>query len=189
MHLRRIVLRVVLLVVTTLHGQAFGAMICRAPDRYTPDGYRLPADAVSVCEQARNVLGFFNGVANTEFDARRGLDALEKVSYSVATLGERSVLFYNQTACRGSAIGKITCLGDLIEAFAQRHQEVQSDFDNRWELFWEAISGRAGQGDSWTGRIRTAAAEALPLLELLLPAKIPGCISVSCRRSPGAGIT
>jgi hypothetical protein len=164
-HLRRFFIPVILLLVSTLHGQAFGATVCRTPERYTPDGYRMPADAVSVCEEVGNVLGFFNGVANTEFDARRGLTALENISYSVASLSEIGVLFYNQTACRGSGAGKITCLGDLIEVFEQRHQEATSDFGNRWELFWEAVNGRAGQGDSWTGRIRAAAIEALPLLD------------------------
>lgn len=100
------------------------------------------------------VIGFFNGVANTDEAAQDGLKRLE------AEFGPRhkdSSLeydwFYNQTACGKGALGKLSCLEDVAEVFEQRSRELGGVFANRWETFWDILAGRHQQDTSFTGRL------------------------------------
>lgn len=101
-----------------------------------------------------NLLGFFNGVANTEDSANESLNRLQR------ELGpERNgtplqyELFYNQTGCGSGTLGAAACLEDIFEVFAQRDRELQGVLADRWEIFWELLGGTHTQGSSLTGRL------------------------------------
>lgn len=57
--------------------------------------------------------------------------------------------FYNQT---GSANGN-TALQDIAEMFIQRGDELEKVLSERWELYWELLSGRAPIEGSLTHRL------------------------------------
>lgn len=106
------------------------------------------------------VIGFFNGVANTQEAALDSLDRLEEEfgpQYKESPL--KHSLFYNQTACRqedgllDKVLGKAGCLEDLAEVFSQRTLEQFDVFGNRWETFWDILAGRHKTETSFTGRL------------------------------------
>jgi hypothetical protein len=85
------------------------------------------------------VVGFFNGVWNTENQADDGLKALKEIiglQYAGHDLYYKSL--YNQT---GSVNGN-TPLQDIAEVFIQRGNELDGVLSNRWDYFWELLSGR-----------------------------------------------
>lgn len=95
------------------------------------------------------VIGFFNGVSNTEDAAQKSLDRLRREfgpQYKETPL--KYDWFYNQTACSGGF-----CLEDLAETFEQRSQALNGVFTNRWETFWDILAGRHQQDNSLTGRL------------------------------------
>lgn len=95
------------------------------------------------------VIGFFNGVSNTEEAAQKSLDRLEiefGSQYKEAPL--RYAQFYNQTDCNGGF-----CLEDMAETFEQRSQALNGVFTDRWETFWDILAGRHQQDNSFTGRL------------------------------------
>lgn len=100
------------------------------------------------------IIGFFNGVGNTQKAALKSLDRLKEEfgpQYKNAAL--KYDWFYNQTACGEAWYSKISCLEDVSETFAQRTLELDGVFANRWETFWEMLAGRHLQEDSFTGRL------------------------------------
>ena len=103
---------------------------------------------------APTVVGFFNGVWNTAADARNSQHRLERefgTSHNGASL--KYDLFYNQTGCGSGAAGKAACLQDVFEVFAQRDKELDGVLSNRWEMFWEILSGSHKQSNSLTGSL------------------------------------
>jgi hypothetical protein len=98
------------------------------------------------------VLGFFNGVWNTREQAGDGLKALRELVgpiYNDTSLRYES--FYNQTG-RGNGN---TDLQDIAETFIQRGNELDGVLANRWEHYWDLLSGRHGDPDSLTGSLLT----------------------------------
>ncbi|MDR6456640.1 hypothetical protein [Variovorax paradoxus] len=96
------------------------------------------------------VLGFFNGVWNTEKQAEDGLNALKSVVGS--THGDRPIRyekFYNQT---GRSTGN-TEAQDIAETFIQRSTELDGVLADRWEHYWEMLSGRHRLAGSFTERL------------------------------------
>lgn len=100
------------------------------------------------------VVGFFNGVGNTRKAAEASLYRLEielGSQYKEAPL--KYDWFYNQTACGEGITGKPSCLEDVAEVFEQRSLELGGVFANRWETFWDILTGRHQQATSLTGRL------------------------------------
>jgi hypothetical protein len=109
-------------------------------------------------KMAPTVIGLFNGVWNTETNARKSRDRLERefgssfqlfgTNYQGASLTYE--LFYNQSACGSGGAG---CLEDIFETFAQRDRELGGVLSNRWEYFWEMLSGTHTKRTSLTGTL------------------------------------
>jgi len=96
------------------------------------------------------VVGFFNGVWNTEEQAQDGLQAIEVlVGPNHGTTELRYEKFYNQT---GNANGN-TALQDIAEVFIQRGHELDGVLVSRWEVYWELLSGPVRQEGSLTQRL------------------------------------
>ncbi|SCK36973.1 hypothetical protein VAR608DRAFT_3389 [Variovorax sp. HW608] len=96
------------------------------------------------------VVGFFNGVWNTDYQASDGLKALkELIGLKYEGTDLRYENFYNQT---GSGNGN-TALQDIAEVFIQRGKELDGVLNNRWEHYWELLAGKHAEGDSLTARL------------------------------------
>ncbi|WP_332745756.1 hypothetical protein [Hydrogenophaga sp.] len=123
------------------------------PMSFTCEHCENSVDAWVVMQQ-EVVIGFFNGVANTDEAAQ---DSLKRLEVEFGPKHEDSPLkyaqFYNQTACGAGALGKLSCLEDVAEVFEQRSRELGGVFTNRWESFWDILAGRHQQDTSFTGRL------------------------------------
>lgn len=107
-----------------------------------------PADERSVnCSKSSAVkpttlIGYFNGVANTEINARASLDRLRNEFPSTTAKPIEHDLFYNQTGCTPGLLGKIDCVEDLVEVFQQYDAQFRQLLGNTgWEIFWEIMNG------------------------------------------------
>lgn len=98
-----------------------------------------------LCVRQGVVAGFYNGVWNTTSDAGVGMNALASAIGVKTPAGEdiRWEIFYNTTTTKWA---------DLVETFNQRASAQNVVVGERWELFWEAISGN-GPTAGWTGVI------------------------------------
>jgi hypothetical protein len=101
------------------------------------------------------LIGYFNGVANTRPSANISLNRLVREFPSTQAKILVHELFYNQTTCESGAFrqGKIPCLEDIAEVFDQRISELNGVLKNRWEYFWEILSGRSNQDGSLTATL------------------------------------
>lgn len=93
------------------------------------------------------LVGFFNGVWNTGWQADDSLNKIEELygdEYKTHVL--RYQVLYNQT---GSANGN-TGLQDLAEVFIQRDHELNGLLSQRWEYFWEMLAGTHRQEGALT---------------------------------------
>jgi hypothetical protein len=100
------------------------------------------------------VIGFFNGVGNTEQAARNSVLRLEaEYGQQYKDTPLKYELFYNQTACQDGWQGKVSCLEDVAEVFAQRTREYEGIFANRWETFWDLLAARHRSDTSLTGQL------------------------------------
>lgn len=93
------------------------------------------------CEINGYTIGFFNGVATSNDDAK---DALRKVRSTLATQQYRGqpveyALFYNDSNYEERGID---VLADFAETFDQRTNELEQKQFERWEAFWDIVSGR-----------------------------------------------
>lgn len=103
------------------------------------------------CYQYPQVVGFFNGVWNTQLEAGDGLKALQLLMKPVfSNLDVDYDVFYNTTGCDWL---KVTCLRDIAETFAQRGGDFQQVAAKRWELFWDVLRGRHATSDSAAGKM------------------------------------
>ncbi len=105
-----------------------------------------------LCLATGYTLGYFNGVGNTEFQAKAALAKLE--SMRGTKFNNEPVqyeVFYNHT---GSTAGA-TLLQDLAETFMQRAAEIDAsgELGNRWEFFWESLTFDKPLTDKLTGFI------------------------------------
>ena len=115
-------------------------------------GYWFAKEAIElVCPPT--LLGFFNGVDNTEKQAEDSLGVL--IDAFPPNNPEKPIkhdLFYNQTACTNGT--NLSCLvTDAAEVFAQRDKELGGILIDRWELFWEILAGRHNQADSFAATL------------------------------------
>ena len=123
------------------------------PMSFTCEHCENSVDA-SVVMQSDIVIGFFNGVGNTEKAAIASSQRLGKefgTKYKAAPL--QYDWFYNQTSCGEEWYEKGSCLEDVAEVFEQRSQEMGGVFVDRWETFWDVLAGRHAQATSFTGRL------------------------------------
>ncbi len=100
------------------------------------------------------LVGFFNGVWNTEKQASDGLEELK--TNTDAVRGKMSTvydLFYNQSGCGRAGT---TCLQDIAEVFEQRSKELDGVMANRWENFWDLLAGRHASPQSGIGGLLSA---------------------------------
>lgn len=101
------------------------------------------------------VIGFFNGVWNTEDDALGGLRRLEREfgpAHNDSPL--KYELFYNQTGCGDRWYQKGACMKDVAEVFIQRSAEIDNQvWGDRWEIFWELLAGTHTRSDSFTSTL------------------------------------
>ena len=100
--------------------------------------------AASSCTSGGILFGFFNGVLNTESQAKDSLLAFEKKYGSTSPQGDpiRYEVFYNQTEG----------FSDFVEVFEQRLNEHGAELAGRFELFFSALNG----GGSWWSTITSA---------------------------------
>jgi hypothetical protein len=89
-------------------------------------------------------IAFFNGVWNTAQDAADGAFEVLEIAgdtHKAADTGQaediRVVSLYNTT---GTVAGA-TKLQDVAEVFIQRGREASIDVAQRWELFWDVVTG------------------------------------------------
>ena len=109
------------------------------------------AAEASACQGMGFAVGFFNGVWNTQQDAAAGADKLRQLigtRHRASDSGKdepvQVEVMYNTT---GAQIGSIF-LQDVAEVFAQRSTDINIDLSQRWELFWDVVSGdRSGAWD------------------------------------------
>ncbi|HET9113178.1 MAG TPA: hypothetical protein VFN66_04850, partial [Burkholderiales bacterium] len=107
---------------------------------------RASADVSAVqtlCLPAGYTLGYFNGMWNTEKNAKKGLKSLLAVTpsqYNGAPVTGH--VFYNHTGCGRAGS---SCLEDIAEVFEQRAQELDSTgtLGSRLEYFWESLGAAA----------------------------------------------
>lgn len=109
-----------------------------------------------LCTPGGITVGFFNGVWNTRSQAQSGREALAQLyGDTYAPTGEPISYdnFFNTTGSEHGATG----VEDLIETFKQRAAEQDAVLQNRFELFWEAISSDTQQS-SFTRVLSTVGA-------------------------------
>lgn len=95
------------------------------------------------------LIGFFNGVWNSEWDASEALRQVGMIyEYQYLSTPIEYDLFYNQTGCERA---NATCLEDLAEVFAQRDHELEGVLKSRWEYFWDLLNGRYTSPNSLAG--------------------------------------
>ncbi|ELK8590239.1 TPA: hypothetical protein RQJ54_002438 [Vibrio vulnificus] len=102
----------------------------------------LPTYAYSNnCKVDGYTIGFFNGVATSRRDAKLGLS---KIINTLAIQQYRGqpveyALFYNDSNYKERGID---VLADFAETFDQRTNELEQKQFERWEAFWDVVSGR-----------------------------------------------
>ncbi|WP_237380936.1 MULTISPECIES: YfaP family protein [Cupriavidus] len=109
-----------------------------------------------LCSPGGITVGFFNGVWNTRSQAQSAREALAQLyGDTYAPTGEPISYdnFFNTTGSEHGATGA----EDLIETFKQRAAEQDAVLQNRFELFWEAISSDTQQ-NSFTRVLSTVGA-------------------------------
>jgi len=123
------------------------------------------------------VVGFFNGVWNTEEQAGDGLSEIRSLvgpKYRDTLL--RYENFYNQT---GTANGN-TAAQDLAEVFIQRGNELDGVLTERWEHYWELLSGQVRREGSLTQRLlaglRDGATGLSDLIDSLVSSTLAGFV-------------
>ncbi|MCL2724669.1 MAG: hypothetical protein FWD69_09560 [Polyangiaceae bacterium] len=110
------------------------------------DGYSENNDHTACVKPI--VVGFFNGIKTTPGGAASSLQAIDDLmgpDRNGTPLNYQ--LFYNQTN---------GFLEDVAEVFEQRSAELDGALNNRWEYFWDMLSGRQNDSDSFLGRLVNA---------------------------------
>ncbi|MHB1678212.1 MAG: hypothetical protein ACYCSS_11865 [Sulfuriferula sp.] len=97
----------------------------------------------TLCLPAGYTLGYFNGMWNTEKNAKDGLKSLLAVTpsqYNGAPITGK--VLYNHTGCGRAGS---SCLEDIAEVFEQRAQELDATgtLGSRLEYFWESLGDAA----------------------------------------------
>lgn len=93
----------------------------------------------SICETNGTVLGFFNGVNTTIYEADRSIEYLSTLNKPNSLNGQniRYETFFNISED----------LSDFVEVFNQRLQEHDGIIAGHFELFWESLNGAPGWWD------------------------------------------
>lgn len=104
------------------------------------------------CYRGKSSIAFANGISTTQIVSIETLKKLKNEfneKYNDTPL--KYDLLYNKTSCREVAKG--SCFADLAEVFAQRQTELNESVRDRWEFFWDVLSGRHQNPNSITGGI------------------------------------
>ncbi len=172
------------------HTDANGDLYCSytAPDQPTVHTYKATwaferkedfssAQGTITVTPPTVVVGFFNGVWNTEEQAGDGLSEIRSLvgpKYRDTLL--RYENFYNQT---GTANGN-TAAQDLAEVFIQRGNELDGVLTERWEHYWELLSGQVRREGSLTQRLlaglRDGATGLSDLIDSLVSSTLAGFV-------------
>jgi len=93
-----------------------------------------------LCKAESYVVGFFNGVWNTKFEANSATRDFKGI------IGEKynnkNVEYETFLNTSGVIDGDgATAFQDIAEVFIQRAEEIELDLGNNFEIFWSAISG------------------------------------------------
>lgn len=101
---------------------------------------QLGVDPDALCENASYVVGFFNGVWNTEAQAISATATISRMIEPETVEGDIAYeTFYNHTGSSADA----TAFQDIAEVFIQRAEEIEPDLGENFEIFWSAVSGDA----------------------------------------------
>ena len=106
------------------------------------------ASVQTLCNPTGYTLGYFNGMWNTEKNARNGLQSL--IDAAPSTYNGAPVtghVLYNHTGCGRAGS---SCLEDIAEVFEQRAQELDSTgtLAGHLEYFWESLGAAANFTDT-----------------------------------------
>lgn len=102
--------------------------------------FAAPVSSDKLCSSESYVVGFFNGVWNTEAEAILATSTLERmIGSEIDGENVEYETFYNNTGSEVNASG----FQDIAEVFIQRAEEIEPDFGEHFEVFWSAISGDA----------------------------------------------
>ncbi len=97
-------------------------------------------------------IAFLNGVSTTYHGAKITLSKIEaEFGKEYKDTALKYDLLHNQTYCGGNS--GMGCIADLAEVFEQRQNELDSSLKNRWEIFWDTLSGRHEDPSSTTGAL------------------------------------
>ncbi len=99
-----------------------------------------------------SAIAFLNGVSTTYHGAKITLSRIEaEFGKEHKDTALKYDLLHNQTYCGGSS--GMGCIADLAEVLEQRQNELDSSLKNRWEIFWDTLSGRHEDPSSITGAL------------------------------------
>lgn len=116
--------------------------------RYDCEVCQEELDVLTV-KMAPTVVGFFNGVWNTELQARPSTSELKKgVDSSKGAAVVKYETLYNQTGCGQQ--GR-TCFEDIAKVFIMRRNELDGVLANRFDVFWELLQGKQADSSSLIG--------------------------------------
>lgn len=140
------------------------------------------APAQSACQSGGMVFGYFNGILATERRADASLEYLASLYGATSPQGDkiRYETFYNLSQ------GLFT---DLVEVFNQRMAEQDEALAQRFELFWESLSG----ADEWwnliTGTSPTLRALQESLSSAVNTAIVRATTSMLAQNTPSTTVT
>lgn len=113
----------------------------------------IPATLDLPLEPKPILIGFFNGVWNTDEQGNTALQRLKREygdTYQKVPL--KYDLFYNQTGSSSGAPGG-TFMQDLAEVMMMRDSELTRVFGQRLEFIWDMLAGRYQQPTSLTASV------------------------------------
>ncbi|EOB2874267.1 hypothetical protein ACIL2K_001337 [Vibrio vulnificus] len=95
----------------------------------------------SSCQIQGYTIAFFNGVATSRKEASLGLKEIKSTLAIQQYRGQpvEYALFYNDSNYKERGID---VLADFAETFDQRTNELEQKQFERWEAFWDVVSGR-----------------------------------------------
>lgn len=157
-------------------GRNFADIVCTCRQE---EGWKLRWDAqLGYCVlNLPLTIGVFNGVWNTREQAGDGVAATrELIGLKHGNTLLRYESFYNQTGSINGATGA----QDIAEVFIQRSKELDGVLADRWEHYWELLSGRGRQEGSLTQRLlasfRDGATSLSGLFDSLISSMLAGFV-------------
>ncbi len=107
---------------------------------------------IADCAINKSSIAFLNGISTTQHGANDALWKIkEEFGDNYKTTPLKYDLLHNQTYCGGHS--GLSCLADLAEVFEQRQADLGASLRNRWEIFWDTLSGRQEDISTSTGAL------------------------------------